>query len=236
MNDRRMCGFCVDDQMVIVSLPGSKCATTPRGSIALGARRWFIIRCEMTTSALANAASIAESSTSPVALTPVPLGTSAIARLFGNVGMNDRRLPGHRELEIDDGRQRVVGHDDGVGGVASDVAIAGDDDGNRLAAVADRVDGDRAMLRRRERRADRHRRQEFGDLRAGEDGFDALHRLRGAGVDRADASVRDVAALERQVLHADERDIVDIGAAALNEARILAALDALADELRQHRR
>ena len=45
--------------------------------------------------------------------------------------------------------------------------------------------------------------------------------------------MRDVAALERQVLHADERDVVDVGAAALNEARILAPLDALADELRQ---
>ena len=37
----------------------------------------------MTTSAFAKAASIAESSTSKVGLTPVPLGTSATARLFG---------------------------------------------------------------------------------------------------------------------------------------------------------
>ena len=48
--------------------------------------------------------------------------------------------------------------------------------------------------------------------------------------------MRDVAALERQVLHAGDLDVVDVGAAALNEARILAALDALADELRQHGR
>ena len=65
-------------------------------------------------------------------------------------GMNDRRLPGHRLFEIDDGRQRVVRHDDRVGGVARDVAIARHDDGDRLAAVADRVDGDRAMVGRRE--------------------------------------------------------------------------------------
>ena len=83
MNVRRMCGFCVDDQIVIVPLPGSKCATTPRGSIADGASRWLIMRCEMTTSALANAASIAESSTSPVGLHPVPLGGTTTARLFG---------------------------------------------------------------------------------------------------------------------------------------------------------
>ena len=48
-----------------------------------------------------------------------------------------------------------------------------------------------------------------------------------------DAAVRDVAALEREVLHADDLDVVDVGAAALDQARVLAALDALADELRQ---
>ena len=90
------------------------------------------------------------------------------------------------------------------------------------------------MRRRRERRADRHRREDLGDLGAGEDRLDAVHRLRGAGVDRADAAVRHVAALERQVLHAGDLDVVDVGAAALDEARILAALDALAHELRQH--
>ena len=93
MNVRRMCGFCVDDQIVIVPLPGSKCATTPLGSIADGARRWFTIRCEMTISAFLNAASMAESSTSPDALTPVPLGTSATARLFGKSACTSVGLP-----------------------------------------------------------------------------------------------------------------------------------------------
>ena len=55
----------------------------------------------------------------------------------------------------------------------------------------------------------------------------------GAGVDRLDLAVRDVAALERHVQHAGDLDVVDVGAAALDEARIFAALDALADELRQ---
>ena len=150
--------------------------------------------------------------------------------------MDDRRLPRHRQLEIHDGRQRVVSDDDRIGGIPRDVAIARHDDGDRLAAVADRVHGDRTMFRRGERRADRHGRQELGDLRAGEDRFDAVHRLRGARVDGADTAVRDVAALERQVLHADEGDVVDVGAAALNETRVLAPLDALAHELRQHGR
>ena len=51
--------------------------------MALGTSRWFIMRCEMTTSASANALSMAESSTFPSGVTPVPLGTSATARLFG---------------------------------------------------------------------------------------------------------------------------------------------------------
>ena len=88
------------------------------------------------------------------------------------------------------------------------------------------------MFRRRKRGADRHGRQEFGDLFAGEHRFDAVHGLRGAGVDRPDASVRDIASLERQMLHADEGDVVDVGAGASNEARILAPLDALTNELR----
>ena len=188
----------------------------------------------MTTSAFANASSIAESSTAPDALTPVPLGTQRHGDVVRKIGMNQRRLARHRPLEVDDRRQHVVRHDDRVGRVAGDVPIARHDDGHRLAAIADGVDGNRAMLRRRKRRADRHRRQQLGDLRAGEDGFDALHRLGRARVDRDDASVGDVAALERDVLHADQRDVVDIGAAALNEARVLAPLDALANELRQH--
>ena len=87
------------------------------------------------------------------------------------------------------------------------------------------------MFGRWERRPDGHRREEFGDLRAGEDGFDAVHGLGGAGVDGTDACVRDVAPLEGDVLHADERDVVDVRRTSLNESRIFAALDAFADEL-----
>ncbi len=76
----------MDDQIVIEPLPGSKCATTPRGSIAFGTSRWFIMRCETTTSAAANALLMAVSSTVPSAPTPVPLGTRATARLLAKSG------------------------------------------------------------------------------------------------------------------------------------------------------
>ena len=120
-------------------------------------------------------------------------------------------MPVIASLEIDDRRQHVVRHDDRLGGVASHVPIARHDDGDRLAAIPDGVDRNRSMLRRREWSADRHRRQQFGDLRAGKDRFDAFHRLRCTRIDGDDASVGHVAALEDDVLHADQRDVVDIG-------------------------
>ncbi len=182
----RMCGFCVDDQMVIVSLPGSQCASTPRGSIAFGTRRWFTMRWLITTSASANALSTAVLSIfEKSGATPVPLGTSATARLFGKVLVDDAGLAFHRRFGIDDDRQRIVRDDDRVGGIAREVAIGRDDDGHRLAGVAHHVDGDRVMRRRRKRRADRHRREHLRDVGAGVDRFDAVHLLGGAGVDRS---------------------------------------------------
>ena len=48
--------------------------------------------------------------------------------------------------------------------------------------------------------------------------------------------MRDVAAFEHEVLHAHELDVIDIRATPLDQAGILAPLDALADELWQYRR
>jgi hypothetical protein len=90
------------------------------------------------------------------------------------------------------------------------------------------------MRRRRERRADRHRCQHLGDVGAGVDGFNAIHRRGCLGVDRLDLAVGDVAALERHVEHAGDLDVIDIGGAALDEPGIFAALDALANQLRQN--
>jgi hypothetical protein len=115
--------------------------------------------------------------------------------------------------------------------MASEVPIGGDDDGDRFADEAHLVDRDRAVLRRRKRRPDRHRSEKLRQLRAGEDGFDAVHRRGGARVDRDDSAVRDVGALEREELHAGDLDVVDVSTEALDQARILTALDALADEL-----
>jgi hypothetical protein len=91
------------------------------------------------------------------------------------------------------------------------------------------------MLGRRPRRAHGHRRNQFGDLRAGIDRLDALHRERSARVDRTDAAVRDIAALEGEMLHAGNLHVVDVRRAALNKPRIFAPLDALTHEFWQDR-
>ena len=91
------------------------------------------------------------------------------------------------------------------------------------------------MVGRRKGRADGHRREKLRELGAGVDSLDPGHRCRGAGVDRPDACVCEVAAFERQMLHANERDVVDVGASTLDETRIFATLDALADEFWQDR-
>ena len=168
-----------------------------------------------------------------------PLATDAGAgrqRAEGDVvrevGVQHRRLAGHRGLRIDHRRQRLAVDLDGVGGVPRHVAVAGHDNRDRIADEADGVHRHRVVFGRRERRTDRHRCEKLGDLRPGEDRLHPFQRLGGAGVDGPDPAVRDVAALEREVLHAGDLHVVDVGAAALDQARVLAALDALADELR----
>ncbi len=149
--------------------------------------------------------------------------------------MDDGRLPRHRQLGIDDGGQGIDVDHDRVRGIARRVAVARHDHRHRLAREADHVGRDGAVRWRGKGRADRHRPEQLRDLRAGEHRLDAVHRLGGAGVDRADAAVRDVAALEREVLHAGDLDVVHVGGAPLNQARVLATLHALANELRQDR-
>ena len=151
------------------------------------------------------------------------------------VGVQHGRPPGHRQLGVDHRGQRLDVDGHRVGGVARRVAVARHDHRHRVADEAHRVHGHRAMLGRGERGPDGHGVEEFGDLRPREDRLDAVHRGGGAGVDRPDAPVRDVAALEREVAQAVDLHVVDIGAAPPHEPRVFAPFDALADQLGQHR-
>ena len=66
----------------------------------------------------------------------------------------------------------------------------------------------------------------------GEHAVDAGHRPRLLDVDAHDARMRLLAAAERDVQHAGQRLVVDVGAASGEQARVLDALDPRADELR----
>ncbi len=148
--------------------------------------------------------------------------------------VNHGGLAGHRQLRVHDDRERLVLHVDGIDRIAGDVAIARHNDGYRFARVADDIHGNGAMGRRRKRRRDRQRFEHRCDLRAGEHGLYALHRSGRSHIDRSDPAVRDVAALECDVLHACDLHVVNVRGAALDEARILTPFDARADELRQN--
>ena len=202
-------------------------ATTPRASMDLGASRWFTIHWAIITPA----ASTAVSSMSPWR----PIQGTARQRAEGDVvredGLQYRRPADHCCLWIDRRRQGLVVDLDGVGRVARHVAVAGHHHRDRIAGKADGVDRHRAVLGRREWRPDRHRRQELGDVR--EDRLHPVHRFGGADIDGPDPAVRDIAALEREVLHAGDLYVVAVGTASLDQAWVLATLDALADELRQ---
>ena len=111
-----------------------------------------------------------------------------------------------------------------------DVAIASDDDRHGLAGVANDIDGHGTMRRRRERSANRHRRKQVGNLRAGEDRFDAVHRLSGAGVDRADTAMRHRTAQKGDMQNIRNIEIIDETAFAAQQRLVLDARDAAADQ------
>jgi uncharacterized membrane protein len=81
----------------------------------------------------------------------------------------------------------------------------------------------------------RDRARELGQLRAREDRDHALDGARGPRVDARDVGVRVRAAHDREVEEAGETEIVEIAAAAGDEAPVLLALERLADERVGHR-
>jgi hypothetical protein len=69
----------------------------------------------------------------------------------------------------------------------------------------------------------------LGDVLAGHDGDHAGQRLGGLGTDGEDLGVRVRAAQDRGVCHALQLDVVDVAPLAAQEARVLDAVDALAE-------
>ena len=131
---------------------------------------------------------------------------------------------------VGDGRQRLVFDLDESDGVLGDVAAIGDDQRHRLADMAHLAERDAALLDRRVGKA-RQRPGLARRLLAGDHRGDAGQRRGRALVDRLDAGVRMRAAQHRGVRHVRQRDVVDKAAASDEEARVLLAQHARADDI-----
>ncbi len=146
--------------------------------------------------------------------------------LLGLVVANDH-LIFERLERIDHRRQRLIVDDDMLQRVGRDIALGRDDDADLLRVVDHLLDRQHHLGVGHERRhpvqvaglfqiLTRDHRQHAGDLQ------------RGAGVDRADLGVGVGAAHDIHIQHTRQLDIVDVVALALDKARVLLALHAVA--------
>ena len=160
-----------------------------------------------------------------------------------------RRVRQDRLPRVSDRRQRIIGRFDEVGGIAARLAALGNDDGDDLADMPDPVPDDR-RLRGVERLAaieigesrsvpvdGAPRVGSVGDaaetvvgvVRARQDGGHARRPQRPADIDAEKAGMGVRTSHHDCEVFALERDIVRIGSAARQQARILAAPDRGAD-------
>ena len=159
-----------------------------------------------------------------VARLPLVAGVVGLALL---VVADDGGVGGQRELRVDDGWERVVLDVDELERVPRDVRALGHHAGDLLALEPHLVGGEHGL--RVTRQCGHPGESVRGERLAGHDSDDAGERLGGRCVDVHDAGVRELAAQEREVQHPGEGDVLDVLAAALDEAVVLFALHAVAD-------
>ena len=135
-----------------------------------------------------------------------------------------------------DRRQLLVVHLDQLAGVLGGGAARGDDDRDRVADQPHLVGGQRRLRWAVDGlRADELERQRaLRHLGAGEHEGDARRAASRDRLHTEDASVRERAAQERGVQHPGELQVVHVAAAAGQDARVLHAGDASADETFHH--
>ncbi len=131
-----------------------------------------------------------------------------------------------RRLRADQDRKRVVVHVDQLERVVRDIRVLGDHTGDLLALHAHLVGGEHGLRVAGERRHPGE--VVLGEELTGDDGDDARELGRSRRVDRVDLGVRERAAQDRHMQHVRELDVLDVVAAARDEARVLDALDASA--------
>ena len=135
----------------------------------------------------------------------------------------------HLEIDLDQAC-RVLGN----------IAIVGDDDGNRIADEADFVLGQAIRHVNLFDRRIRHQQRDpliahrFRQIAVRHDGVDARQRQRAGFVDAADSGMGMRAAQHHRVQHAGQLDVVDIAAVAGEQRRVLLAQDSRAEPLGPH--
>jgi hypothetical protein len=138
-----------------------------------------------------------------------------------------RRARLERALHGAGGGQGLVVHLHRRGRVRRRIGIVGDHRGHHLAHVAHERIGEDRLRRRPEARGRRDRRRDgpraLRQVTRGVDSDDPRHGARGGGVDRAHARVGVRAPHEGRVQHAGEAEILDVAAAAGDEALIFLA-------------
>lgn len=143
--------------------------------------------------------------------------------------MQQRRVRFHRLERVDDHGQRVVGDIDEIDAVLGDVAVVGDDDGDRFADVAHAADRQRPLvdgLLQHDQEGIGHR----GDVLAGQHRVNARQGQGAGGIDRVDLGVRVRRAHDGGVKRSVRRgDVVRIATGAHEKGSILAPLQRLSD-------
>ena len=142
-------------------------------------------------------------------------------------------VPDHRRVRLERLLRRrhrverlVVDHDQ-LEGVLGRVGVLRHHGGDLLALEAHLVRGEHGLRVAGERGHPGE--PVLGHQLARDHGHDARQRRRRGGVDGGDPGVREGGAQQLEVEHAGQRHVVDVVAAAADEARVLLALDGVAD-------
>ena len=144
-----------------------------------------------------------------------------------------RRARCERGFQVGDERQRIVVDLDRSHRVLGEVARFGDHHRHRLADeahLARREHEGRDVLRQRRRRKTQRHAQPHAGLLQVRGCEDRCHLARGAGIDIADQRMCMRAAHERRMQHAGQLDVGGVAPGAAQQARILDATRARADD------
>ena len=159
----------------------------------------------------------------------LPEGERALVGGVGSERLVDERgalVPRGNRVEHD--RELLVGHLDQLAGVLGDVPVLRDHRGHRFAVVANLLDRDH-VLHDRAGAEGRQRRGVLRDVLARHHPHDAGERLGLRGVDGDDPRVGVRAPDDRRMEHPGQLDVVEVAALAPQEARVLDAVQALAE-------